>query len=347
MSSFLSRVALALALPAALLASACDSSDPNPTPSADATVYATSNPDGASNDAIVRLSADLSANQATFGGLTGVTGIQSVAFDGSGNAFVTVDLAGTVGGVMYVPALCNRSAQGCTNAGTSIGAGARLIAGLNTGLQAPKGLLVVGSRVIVADEGSASIRVYSTTATGNAAPEFVVTNLGAGTSVWDADYDQTNDRLYVASTNGLVLVYDNFLTARGATGPSRTITPTDGSSQISVNLHGIVYDRSRDMLVVSDVGSAASATDGQLFTIASASTASGSTAVRYRVAGSASRLGNPVGLALGANGRVYVAEKANDLVLRYDNLFTATGSADAAAAASISVTKAESVAIAN
>ena len=348
MSSLLSRTALVLALPAALLATGCDSADDGPDTAAELGVYATSNPDGLSSDAVVRLASDLSAPQATFGGLTGVASVQSVAFDGSGNAFVTVDLVGSLGGIVYVPALCNRDAEGCTNAGTSIGAGARLVSGLSTGLTAPKGLIVAGSRVIVADQGSSSIRVFSTAATGNQAPEFTVTDLGTGTSVWDAAYDASGDRLYVASTNGLVLVYDDFLSARGADGPDRTIAPADDAGDpISVNLHGIAYDRSRDLLVVSDVGSATSATDGQLFTIASASTADGATAVRARVSGGATQLGNPVDLALAANGHVYVAEKANDLVLRFDDLLTATGSAGVAADVSLAVESAESVALAN
>lgn len=348
MSLFLSRAALALALPAVLLAAGCDSTDDGPDTTAELGVYATSNPDGLSSDSVVRLAADLSASQATFGGLTGVASVQSVAFDGSGNAFLTVDLAGTLGGIVYVPGLCDRSDEGCTNAGTSIGAGARLVSGLSTGLVAPKGLIVAGSRVIVADQGSSSIRVFSTAATGNQAPEFTVTDLGAGASVWDAEYDAAGDRLYVASTNGLVLVYDSFLSDRGADGPDRTITPADDDGdQISVNLHGIAYDRSRDLLIVSDVGSASSATDGQLFTIASASTASGTTAVRYRVSGGATQLGNPVDLTLASNGRVYVAEKSNDRVMRFDNLLTATGSSSAAAAAAVAVESAESVSISN
>lgn len=50
--------------------------------------------------------------------------------------------------------------------------------------------------------------------------------------------------------------------------PSRTITPgavTGGlSSKVSVNLHGISYNRATNQLVVSDVGSATSDSDGSL-----------------------------------------------------------------------------------
>lgn len=345
MNRFLSRATLALLLPAALLASACDSTDDDPDGEVQLGLYATSNPADLASDGVVRLTPDLTSTPATFSGLTGATSIQSVAFDGSGNAFLTVDLAGALGGIVYVSGLCTNASDGCTNAGTTLSAGTRTVAGVATGLVAPKGLVVAGNRVVVADNGSNSIRVFSATASGNVAPEFVVTDLGSGTNVWDVAVDGA--RLYVAATNGLVLVYDDFFTTRGTDGPSRTITPTDDGDQISVNLHGIVYDDARDLLVLSDVGSASDATDGQLFTIASASAATGSTAVRARVSGSASRLGNPVDLALTSGGVVYVAEKSNDLVLRYDGLLTASGALTAAADASITVVKPESVALAN
>lgn len=346
MLSLRSRAALLLALPAALL-SACDSTT-DAEVSASVGLYATSNPNGVASDAIVRLSGDLSTTQARFDGLTGATtSVQSVDFDGNGNAFLTVDLAGTLGGLVYVSGLCEDANDGCTNPGFALGAGTRTVAGVSTGLVSPKGLVVTGNRVIVADNGSSSIRVFSSSATGNAAPEYVVTDLGAGASVWDVAYDDDDDRLYVAATNGLVLVYDNFLQEQDGSGPDRTIIPTSGSAQVSVNLHGIAYDSSSDVLVLSDVGDAGDASDGQLFTIANASAASGETAVRYRVSGAATRLGNPVDLVLTSDGVVYVAEKSNDLVLRFNGLLTASGTSEAAAAGSVSVAKPESVTLAN
>ncbi len=339
--------ALALALPLALTLTACDSNDGGSV-SADASVYATSNGSDVSNDSVVRLSSDLSVSEATFGGFTGVTSIQSVALT-DGDGYITVDLAGTLGGIVYVPNLCDGS--DCSNASTSIGAGTRVIAGVTTGLIAPKGIVNVDDQLFVADNGgSGAVRVFAEAASGNAAPAYVITNLGAATNVWDVAYDDGDDRLFVATTNGLVLVYDNVTSTRGAAGPTRTITPTDGTAKISVNLHGIAYDESRDVLVLSDVGVAsggAFASDGQLFTIASASTASGNTAVRARVQGAASTLGNPVDVALAANGAVYVAEKANSRVLRYDGMTTATGTITTAPNASTAVTSAESVSVVN
>ena len=349
MTSTLFRCAL-LALP--LVLTACDSTDDGGSVDAGASIYATSNPADLSGDSVVRLSSDLSASNATFGGITGVTSVQSVALaDGTG--YLTVDLAGALGGIVVVDNLCE--GDDCTNGdfstGFSIGAGSRTISGVLTGLVAPKGIINVDDRLIVADNGGAgAIRVFSETATGNAAPLFVVTDITGATNVWDVAYDDGDDRLFVAGTNGVVLVYDDF-TERGANAtPTRTITPSDSAGvKISANLHGIAYDEGRDMLVLSDVGAATTLTqagfntDGQLFTIAGATSATGNVAVRTRVSGTATTLGNPVDLALARNGSVYVAEKANSRVLRYDGLLTATTAVTTAPNASVAVTAAESV----
>jgi hypothetical protein len=348
--------ALAVALPLALTMTACDSNDEDI--SSEASVYAVSNPTG-STDSVVRLSEDLAATEATFGGFTGVANVQNVFITPDGDGYLTVDVPGTLttsGGIVYVADLCDEDADdsdgdgddGCSNTSATIGAGSRMIAGPNTGLVAPKGIVNADDRLIVADNGSNSIRVFSENASGDVAPTFVVTNLGAaGRNVWDVAFD--DGRLYVAATDGTVLVYDNFLTGQGATGPNRVITPTDGTNQISVNLHGIAFDGDTGYLVLTDVGVAnglpPSGTDGQIFVIDDAETASGNTPVRYRISGSV--LGNPVDLALSEDGVLYVAEKANSAVLRFENVLTATGVSTAAAAASIPVASAESVAIAN
>lgn len=326
--------------------SGCDSADPPPF-GAEISVYATSNPGGVASDAVVRLDADLSATTATFDRLEGVASLQSLAFDADGNAFLSADLGGGAGGIVYVPQLCTLSVSGCANPSAPLGRGTRLVAGDATGLVTPKGMVTTDTRLIVADTGAGSLRVFAATATGNAAPLFVVSNLGASPAVWDAAYDEVADRLFAAATDGAVLVFDGFMSSRGAGGPSRRIVPTDGGASATVNLHGIAYDAGRDLLVVSDVGSAASATDGQLLTVASASTASGPTPVRARVAGNASGLGNPVDLVLTSEGAVYVAEKASGRVLRFDDLLTTTGTRDVAPDASRAVADAESVAVPN
>ena len=351
-----------LAAVAALSLAACDSS-PDYAASADATsadaarggrgsgsVFATSNPPGTANDAIVRLSNALDL-QATYRGFdAAVTNVQNITFASNGSAFVSVDLAPMTGGILVVDRLCERGGRGseCSGTGGTVSS-SRLIAGPTTGLIAPKGLILARGSIIVSDNGApGAIRVFARDASGNAAPQFVVTNTG-GANVWDMVHDNSNDRLFVAATNGTVLVYDRFFRDRGAAGPSRVITPTDGTTKITRNLHGIDFDERTRTLVITDIGVAAgegSAADGQLITIANGDTASGNVAFRYRVVGAATQLGNPVDLVLDG-GDALVAEKANStgLVLRFSNVLAATGTDATGADDSVAVLNAESVAL--
>lgn len=129
------------------------------------------------------------------------------------------------------------------------------------------------------------------------------------------------------------------------TGEDRLIVPTSGGVAFAAptNLHGIDYDSQSDSLVVSDVGSAADATDGKIYVIPGAKTAQGQTDVTVNIAGPASLLGNPVDLML-SNGHVYVAEKSNGAVLRFDNILNAN-SGDVAPDYSVSFTAPESVSV--
>lgn len=318
-------------------------------PSADPSVFATTNPAGRDGDTVVRFEAEPDAPLATLGNLDSISGIQSVTFDGDGAGYLTYDRTDATGGLMVVQGLAGRTADGI------LGAGTRRIEGPATELMAPKGveLMEEAELILVADTGAMDIKAYAFDAEGDEAPSFVV-DLG-GATAWDMDYDDANDRLYVAATNGTVLVYDDFSVGEGAAGPTRTITPTDGTAKISVNLHGIQFVPSPSVLVpaqvvLTDVGDAMSATDGQLFTIANPATATGETAVRLRIAGATSLLGNPVDLAVesGIFGTdVYVAEKSNDRLLRFDDITTTTGTVDVAAAEVLTLTKPESVVLAS
>ncbi|HEX8385519.1 MAG TPA: hypothetical protein VF576_05005 [Rubricoccaceae bacterium] len=358
MNLLLSRRALALVLPLALTMTACDTNEDDGTNVDDeASVYAVSNPTG-STDTVVRLSEDLASTEATFSGFTGVTNIQNVHITSDGDGYLTADVGSAVtpaGAIIYVQDLCDESGdEGCANANATIGAGSRVISGALTELVAPKGIINVEDRLVVADNGgNGAIRVFTQSASGNVAPLFSVTNLGTAAgarNVWDVAYDRGNDMLFVAATDGTVLVYDDFFNERGANGPARIITPSDAArTQISTNLHGIAFDDDTDRLVVTDVGGTlpTSGNDGQIFVIDDAPTASGNTPVRYQISGGTSNLGNPVDLALSEDGVVYVAEKVNGVVLRFNGVLTSSGTSTASAAASIPVPSAESVAVAN
>lgn len=290
----------------------------------------TSNPDGIDSDTIVQIPLTLNAVAATFNTVGVVTSIESVALASSGDGYISF-ASGANGGILVIDDLAGTEADGDMRGGD------RLIRGAATTLVAPKGLQVTGDLVVVADFGAKAITVFPANAVDNAEPTFRTTDLGGMRSVWDVHHDAAKDRLFAAGTDGVLLVYDQFSTTRGADGPSRTITPAG-----SVNLHGVAYDAESDTIFVTDVGDAMVATDGQIFVIENASTATGMVTPKVTISGAASKLGNPVDCAYDGE-RLYVAEKSNDLLLRFDALATLSGGSDRAADASIAVTKAESV----
>ncbi len=175
-----------------------------------------------------------------------------------------------------------------------------------------------------------------------------VDNLGGDRSIWDVYHDVDSDTLYATGTDGVLLAYEGFSSAMGVDGPTRMIIPADADgNQISVNLHGISYYAANDELILTDVGDAGSAEDGQLFVITDGSTADGNTTVSVQIGGPESMLGNPVDVVYDG-AYAYVAEKSNDAVLRFDDLLSMDMMGmmgDAAPALMIEVLKAESVAL--
>ena len=300
-------------------------------------IYTTSNPGELANDAILGLSPDLTQTLFTFDGFAeGITSVESIAFAADGTAYLTVDTA-EGGAVVGVPDLGNVS-EGMMLSSTQM-----MMMG---GLAAPKGLQVVDDLglVIVADFGANAIVVFDRDLNMMGA----VADLGGERSVWDIYHDVASNTLYAAGTDGVLLVYENFGSEMGAQGPSKTITPADANgTKISVNLHGVAYYAANDELILTDVGDAGSAEDGQLFVIPNISAAEGNTTVSVQIAGPASRLGNPVDVVYDGT-HAYVAEKSNDAVLRFDNLLAMDMMGmmgDAAPAMMIEVAKAESVAL--
>jgi len=242
------------------------------------------------------------------------TANEGVAFDSLGNLLQASDSES--GSIKTICQLANRADGSSYDANTD-----REITGANTTLVNPKGIAVAqkSGLIFIADFGAMQVTTFGAAAAGNATP--------LGTTIteaapWDVDYDETNDRLYVALTNGDVAVYDNFVGGEFAAMPSRTITPSNNDgTQISVNIHGIVYDSNTNKLILSDVGSASDATDGSLFVINNASTADGLVSVARSIAGPATMLGNPVDISLEGSD-LRVAEKSNDAVLVFSNIFS-------------------------
>lgn len=309
------------------------------------------------NSTSLAAKSDININEGMMTAVTKTRFLENIAYSQTGDAYATYDNAASpsAGGIIVINRLdahSNADAQTTTDLD-------RVIEGSNTTLLTPKGIEVVDKAgiVIVADTFNdsaatppqkARLVLFSTCVSGNATP-IATTELNQ--PVWDIDYDPINDRLFAAGTMGEVLVWDNFLADQtanpmGGVSETRRIRPSVAGTPVSTNLHGIVYDATNDRLVVSDVGSAADPSDGRIYTIDAASTATGNTNVSREISGAASNLGNPVDIAL--NGTtLYVAEKSNDVLMQFDNIFTAQGSDPTTAPnASVAAVKPESVTLA-
>ncbi|MEW6730165.1 MAG: hypothetical protein AB1489_02390 [Acidobacteriota bacterium] len=188
----------------------------------------------------------------------------------------------------------------------------REIKGAKTTLKNPKGLDLDTARglIFVAENGNGTVLVFSAEAAGEVEPIATVT---PPAKPWDVEYDDATDSLYVALVNGKVAVYDRFVFSGFDGTPERSIEPEG-----SVNLHGIVYDRAQDMLLLSDVGQATSNEDGKLFVVRQASKVYGVVKPARTIEGVKTKLGNPVDIVYDGKD-LYVAEKANDVLLVYRN----------------------------
>lgn len=303
------------------------------------------------------------------GDLGGPMNVENCVVDSLGNVFVTADdgsnTTGT-GGLLSlgVPFNGRMSQTNPNNTGRDWDS---VITGGNTQFKNPKGFDVCRDRgVIIVVENDQSgpvadgpqIIVYGFNASGDVAEFGRTTNLGlAGRRPWDCDYSKRDDRLFVACTDGTMIVYDNFLTTKlngtNSPAPDRVVTPSDGLLPISDNLHGIVYNDATDQVILSDVGAATTGsqtgfdTDGQIFVINNARSADGLTLVSVRINGANSLLGNPVDIVNNGN-TLFVAEKANGggRILRFDNILGRGVDSSAAPDAMITTTAPESVSIA-
>ena len=275
--------------------------------------------------------------------------IESVAYSVNGDGFVTYDDTDTaMGGLLVVNRLASMRDDGMFSVSQD-----REIMGDMTGLVAPKGLDVNSEHnlVFVADfnETTPAVRVFSGCAAGNVMPLMTLT-ASDGARPWDVDYDAETDRAFLALTNGTVAVFDE-VTRKLMSGTSeivgedRLIIPAMNDTAVAAptNIHGIDYDAESDALVLSDVGSADSATDGKLYVLPDAGMAEGITNMTVNIAGPMSMLGNPVDIMV-SNGNVYVAEKSNGMLLRFDDIMNAA-SGDVTPDYSVTFTAPESVAV--
>ncbi|WP_421710624.1 hypothetical protein [Alcanivorax sp.] len=277
---------------------------------------------------IDRLNADLEV-QTTFN----ADANEGIALDLLGNLYAANDSSGAPSTLQVLHQLAERTD------------GSAPVATLDRSVPAPGSMTLKGvaiahqaGLVMAANIGGNSVEVYGTAAGGNAAP-LASTALSGNT--WDLAYDEAADRLFLAMTNGTVIVVDDYVAGGFMATPARVITP-DSAGTVS-NLHGIAYQADSDTLVVSDVGDAAVADDGRLYVIEEASTAEGTVTPARTLAGPATKLGNPVDLVLD-DSTVYIAEKSNDAILVYRNVFSGD-SGDIAPTRMVDSIKPESLAI--
>lgn len=271
-------------------------------------MWATQNPAGLSTDALVRYPFDLSAPEVTLTVTGEVVSIQSIGVTSGGDAFISYDAPGMVGGIIYRDNLAINPMNG------SLGMGDRVITRQATGLIAPKGVEAAGptGTFIVADTGAADFKVFDFDDVGNVARSLSSPISAArprcGTSTTSPTPTPCTPPAPTARSRST-------RTSRTRWGrpTAAPIIPGDTGVKVGVNLHGITVDS--NTLYLHDVGDAMNATDGQLFVIETANTAVGLKQVKQRIQGG--QLGNPVDLELhqGLTTNIYVAEKSNDAVM--------------------------------
>lgn len=279
--------------------------------------------------------------------------LESVAFDNRGNMYVSYGNDNTAMGAtavgeggVAVASLPFRAGRVTSTTNFNASLDHARLTGANTTLLDPKGMDVTdarnrGSRVFIADFGAGTVVVYGSLASADVAPLGRTTDLGsAGRRPWDLDYDPIDDRLFVACTDGTIAVFDNYLInvegALSPPGPNRVIMPTynNGISSINaVNFHGIVYDRNTNTIIVSDVGVPGNLLDGFVLTIETGASADGVVPASRTLGGNNTGLGDPVDLAYDGTN-LYIAEKGNGLIMRYNSFLSVQGTINTAPNAS-------------
>ena len=181
----------------------------------------------------------------------------------------------------------------------------------------PRETAVSGDKVIVTQDQSAAngmlnkLFLYQRTSSGFTLLKTFTTDF----KLWGIHLEG-NDLYAVADLTSDLVLFKNF-----AANASGTITATKRVTiEGLTRTHGITYSSSDDVMVLTDVASAASATDGGLVIIKNFSSVFASTAAsgtiamsnQIRVYGPNSLLGNPVDVAYdNVTKNIYVAERLN------------------------------------
>lgn len=187
----------------------------------------------------------------------------------------------------------------------------------NTDFNNPREIAVYGDKVIVTqDQNTANgntnkLIVYQKTDTGFTLLNSYTVNF----KTWGIHIEGTT--LYaVADLSSDLVVFENFFSS-----PNGSITPTKRVTiEGLVRTHGITFSAADNRMILTDVGSAASATDGGIIIIndfsskIAATPNMGTIALtnQVRISGPNSTLGNPVDVAYDSvTDYIYIAERLN------------------------------------
>ncbi len=187
----------------------------------------------------------------------------------------------------------------------------------NTDFNNPREIAVSGDKVIVTQDQNAAngntnkLIVYQKTNTG-----FMLLNsYTVNFKTWGI-HIEGNTLYAVADLASDLLVFENFFS-----NPSGSISPTKRVTiEGLVRTHGITFSKADNRMVLTDVGSAASDTDGGIIVINDFSTRIAATpnmgtiamSNQFRIYGPNSTLGNPVDVAYdNVTDKIYIAERLN------------------------------------
>ena len=246
----------------------------------------------------------------------------------SGDSIVTYTTTSTAAEGIYYDAESDLLVQASRSglmldayAGTSTLGTASINASFSTftDLNSPRELAVSGDYYVVADNGENKFFVYYKV--GNSFALYYTVEVPF--PVWGITF-KGNDLYAVVDTTSDLAVYSDFIinAMDGMMYPSKRVT-IEGI----VRTHGLTYDGTNDVMIMTDIGAASNATDdGGFHVISEFSTKFDALSdgevlpvgMQTRIAGSSTMMGNPIDVAYDSEtGAIYIAEVGNGKILGF------------------------------
>lgn len=184
-----------------------------------------------------------------------------------------------------------------------------------SGFRNGREISVVGNKLVVAQDANNNNGNNNRLVVFNLFPTTAISQdkaFAVNINLWGIH--ATANALYaVVDNSNQVAVFNDFFNSDPGLLTPDALVAVEGL----VRTHGITYDEETDMMLLTDIGDAGSATDGALVMVPNWTTASADGMISMdeqgRASGAVSQLGNPVDVALDKDrGRVYVAERASE-----------------------------------